>query len=80
MNEQFLRKAAVFLMALGPDAGGKVMSKLPQNIVEELTHVIATTGHIKYAERKAVLSDFITISSQISCSVLPSQDSALAIS
>ncbi len=66
MNEQFLRKAAVFMMALGPEAGGKVMSKLPQDVVEELTHVIATTGHVNYAERKSVLSDFISISSQIS--------------
>ena len=66
MNQTHLRKAAVFLMALGPETGGRVMSKLPQNIVEELTHIIATTGHVGYKERKAVLSDFIAISSQIS--------------
>lgn len=66
MKEQYLRKAAVFLMALGPEAGGRVMSKLPENIVEQLTHIIATTGHVGYQERKAVLSDFISISSQIS--------------
>ena len=66
MKEQHLRKAAVFLMALGPEAGGRVMSKLPENIVEQITHIIATTGHVGYQERKAVLSDFIRISSQIS--------------
>jgi len=66
MKESYLRKAAVFLMALGPEAGGKVMAKLPENVVEELTHIIATTGHIQYKEKKTVLSEFISISAQIS--------------
>jgi flagellar motor switch protein FliG len=66
MNETHLRKAAVFLMALGPEAGGKVMAQLPEKIVEELTHVIATTGHVQYGEKKTVLADFIKMSAQIS--------------
>ena len=66
MNEAALRKAAVFLMALGPEAGGQVMAKLPESIVEELTHVIASTGHVKHKEKKSVLSDFIAASSMIS--------------
>ena len=30
MSDQSLRKAAVFLMALGPKVGGKVMAQLPE--------------------------------------------------
>ena len=66
MNSSAVRKAAVFLMALGPDVAGKVMSKLPNDMIEELTHTIAGMGHVTYGEKKSVLSDFISISSQIS--------------
>ncbi|NCQ34080.1 flagellar motor switch protein FliG, partial [bacterium] len=66
MQPDYLRKASVFLMALGPDVAGKVMSKLPQTIVEEITHEIASIGQVTYKEKKAVLSDFIALSSRIS--------------
>ncbi|MGD9548736.1 MAG: flagellar motor switch protein FliG [Candidatus Krumholzibacteriia bacterium] len=66
MNEKALRKAAVFLMALGPDVAGKVMSRLPQSMVEDLTHQIAGIGHVTYKEKKGILSEFIAISSKIS--------------
>ena len=66
MKDESVRKAAVFLMALGPDVAGRVMSKLPESMVEQLTHRIASMGHVTYGEKKAVLSDFIKISSQIS--------------
>jgi len=66
VNEKALRKAAVFLMALGPDVAGKVMSRLPQTMVEDLTHQIAGIGHVTYKEKKGILSEFIAISSKIS--------------
>ncbi len=66
MNEKALRKAAVFLMSLGPDVAGKVMSRLPQVMVEDLTHEIAGIGHVTYKEKKGILSEFIAISSKIS--------------
>ncbi len=66
MSTPAVRKAAVFLLALGPDVAGQVMSKLPDDMVENLTHTIASMGHVTYGEKKSVLSDFIAISSQIS--------------
>ncbi|MDX2474004.1 MAG: flagellar motor switch protein FliG [Candidatus Krumholzibacteria bacterium] len=66
MNSAAVRKAAVFLMALGPDIAGQVMSKLPNDMIEDLTHTIAGMGHVTYGEKKTVLSDFIAISSQVS--------------
>ncbi len=66
MNDESVRKAAVFIMALGPDVAGKVMAKLPQNMVEDITHEIAGIGHVTFKEKKAVLGDFINISSRIS--------------
>jgi flagellar motor switch protein FliG len=46
--------------------GGKVLSKLPESLVEELAHVIASVGHVTYEEKKKILADFVSISSHIS--------------
>ena len=54
-----VRKAAVFLMSLGPEVAGRVMAKLPESMVEELTHTIASIGHVTFEEKKKVLSEFI---------------------
>ncbi len=53
-------------MALGSDAAGQVMAKLPDEMVETLTSTIASIGHVTYAEKKTILKEFISISSQIS--------------
>jgi len=66
VNDNAVRKAAVFLMTLGPDAGGKVLSQLPEKMVEELTHSIAGMGPVGFNEKKKILNDFISSSGQIS--------------
>ena len=66
MSDKSIRKAAVFLMALGSGTGGKVLSKLPDDVVETLTQAIASIGHVTYSEKRAILKEFISISSQIS--------------
>ncbi len=66
MDDKSMRKAAIFVMSLGADVGGQVMNKLPEDIVENLAHYISSLGHVTYAEKKKVLGDFISTSSQIS--------------
>ncbi len=66
MSEKSLRKASVFLMALGSENAGKVMSKLPDQMVETLTSSISAIGHVTYGERRKVLTEFIEISGRIS--------------
>ena len=66
MNDNAVRKAAVFLMTLGPDVGGKVLSQLPETMVEQLTHSIASMGPVGFNEKKKTLNDFISSSGQIS--------------
>ncbi len=66
MQTDAVRKAAVFLMALGPEVAGLVMGKLPEDMIEQLTHMIASMGHVTYSEKRKVLTEFIAISSQIS--------------
>ena len=66
MNDESLRKAAVFLMAIGSETAGQIMAKLSEDEVENLAQVISSIGHVTYDEKRRVLSDFITISSRIS--------------
>ena len=65
-DEKNLRKAAIFIMALGPEAGGQVMACLPESLVEQVTHAIANAGQVPRDEKKQVLSHFIPLSSSIS--------------
>jgi flagellar motor switch protein FliG len=58
-----MRKAAVFLMALGTDTGGRVLSNLPESLVEKVTHAIATAGHVTFDDKKRVMAEFIQKSS-----------------
>ncbi len=66
MAEQAVRRAAVFLMALGPEAGGKVMSKLPEPLIEELAHMIAGMGHVTNGDKNSALAEFLKVSRRIS--------------
>ncbi|RKZ17432.1 flagellar motor switch protein FliG [bacterium] len=79
MNDNNLRKAAIFLMSLGPNVGGKVMSKLPESMVEELAHMISSLGHVTFDEKKSILSDFVTTSSHISGIAFGGEDTAKQI-
>ena len=76
MNEKSLRKAAVFLMGLGSEVGGQVMAKLPEEVVENLTHIIATIGHVTYEEKRRVMTDFVGVSSQIAGIAFGGEDTA----
>ena len=60
-----VRKAAIFLMSLGPEVGGQVLSKLPDSLVEMITHTIAITGHVSVEEKRAVMSEFVQQSGNI---------------
>lgn len=52
-----IRKAAVLMVQLGRDRAAKVMSKLPEPIVEELTAEIVRLQTVTAAEANAVLSE-----------------------
>jgi len=60
------RKAAIFIMALGPESGGQVLAAMPESMVEQVTHAIANAGQVSYEEKKSVLSEFVSLSSSLS--------------
>lgn len=60
------RKAAIFIMALGPEAGGQVMAELPESMVEKIAHAIANAGQVSFDEKKKVLGEFVSLSANLS--------------
>jgi len=79
VTDAALKKAAVFLIALGPEAAGKILARLPETMVEELTHAIAGMGHVSYQDKKRILGDFVSSSSQISGVAFGGEDTAKQI-
>ncbi len=64
MAKQFNRKltpkqkAAIIMVAIGPDAGSKIMPFLTPTEIEELTVEVARTGSVQNEVRLAVLREF----------------------
>lgn len=79
MTDESIRKAAVFMMVLGSETAGKIMAKLPDEMVETLTQAIASIGHVTHGEKRAVLKEFIAISSQISGIAFGGKETAKSI-
>jgi flagellar motor switch protein FliG len=50
-------KAAILLIALGPEVGGNVLKQLRENEIEALTMQVFTTESVKEETRKEVLGD-----------------------
>ena len=53
-----VRKAAVLLLALNPDAAGVVLKELPKKAVEEVTRELASLGPIEPEVRDGILEQF----------------------
>lgn len=53
-----LSKAAVFLLAIGPEAAGQVLRRMDRDTVEDLTREIAGLGTVPLETREKVLADF----------------------
>jgi len=52
------RKAAILLMALGPEAAGRVYQHLSAEEVESLSIELARLGRVNHSERNAVVAEF----------------------
>jgi len=54
-----VRKAAIFLITLGPNIAGPVMKHLSDDAVEQVTSAIANVGRVDAAEKRQVILDFV---------------------
>jgi len=56
-----LAKAAVFLLAVGPDAAGAVLKHMDRDIVEELSREIASLGAVPIEDRQQIVEEFYSV-------------------
>lgn len=57
-----LEKAAILLMALGPDVSSLVLKQLPEKDIEKITYQIANTQVVDNETRFAVIQEFLQMS------------------
>src|SRR5207249_119443 len=56
-----LKKAAVFLLAVGPDAAGQILRNMEREVIEELTREIASLGSVAADSRQEILDEFYNV-------------------
>ncbi len=56
-----LRKAAIFLVAVGDKEAAQVMKHLDRDVVEEVTREIASLENVKMEEREGVVTEFYNL-------------------
>lgn len=62
-NISGLRKAAILLIALGPETSSKILKQLPDNLIQKVTYEIANIDYVQPFERDRVIEDFLDMAS-----------------
>lgn len=58
-----IRKAAILLIALGPDTSSKILKRLPNDLIQEVTNEIASIDYVESQEKNQVLENFVDMAS-----------------
>ncbi|MBC8590303.1 flagellar motor switch protein FliG [Wansuia hejianensis] len=58
-----VRKAAILLIALGPDISSQILKQLPDNLIQKITYEIANINYVEPYERDKVIEDFLDMAS-----------------
>ncbi len=74
-----VRKAAIFLIALGHRTAGAVMKEMPEELVEQLTGAIAGLGRVSPEERSGVLGEFVRKGREVAGTAVGDEASAKSI-
>ncbi len=54
-----IRKAAILLIALGPDTSSQILKRLPNNLIQKVTYEIANIDYVEPHEKNEILQNFI---------------------
>lgn len=58
-----VKKAAILLIALGPDIASQILKLLPDNLIQKVTYEIANTDYVEPSERDEIIEEFIHMAS-----------------
>ena len=62
-SERNIRKAAILLIALGPDISSSILKLLPDNLIQKVTYEIANIDYVEPYERDMVIEEFVEMAS-----------------
>ena len=58
-----VRKAAILLIALGPEISSQILKLLPDNLIQKVTYEIANIDYVEPEEKKQIIEEFIEMAS-----------------
>ncbi|MFZ7120930.1 MAG: flagellar motor switch protein FliG [Eubacteriaceae bacterium] len=58
-----VKKAAILLIALGPDTSSQILKLLPENMIQKVTYEIANIDYVEPYDREKVIEDFFNMAS-----------------
>lgn len=62
-NNASVRKAAILLIALGPDISSSILKLLPDRLIQKVTYEIANIDYVEPYDRERVIDEFIEMAS-----------------
>ncbi|OJF90973.1 flagellar motor switch protein FliG [Alkalibacterium sp. 20] len=57
-----IKKAAIFLISLGPETSAQIMKQLPDGYIQKVSYEIANMDHVSREERENIINEYIEMS------------------
>lgn len=57
-----IRKAAIFMISLGPETSAQIMKQLPDNYIQKVSYEIANIDHVSQKERETIINEYLEMS------------------
>lgn len=57
-----IKKAAIFMIALGPETSAQIMKQLPDAYIQKVSYEIANIDHVSREDRETIVDEFLEMS------------------
>lgn len=57
-----IKKAAIFMIALGPETSAQIMKQLPDAYIQKVSYEIANIDHVSQQDREMIIDEFLEMS------------------
>lgn len=57
-----IRKAAIFMISLGPETSSQIMKQLPDKMIQKVSYEIANIDHVSQKEREDIINEYLEMS------------------
>lgn len=57
-----IRKAAIFMISLGPEISAQIMKQLPDSYIQKVSYEIANIDHVSQKDREKIVNEYLEMS------------------